>query len=287
MNLLAEFIDVSKTKGLSVALHSSFSFVQHNLKHRLRRPDPINKRRRQISTEIDSLFNSTVAYGPLKGLKLNTGSWWGAADRAGMLLGFYELEILELLSAISSEKKYTTFIDVGAADGYYGVGVLVNGLFEHSHCFEMSEKGRQVIAQNAELNHVSQKITVNGIAEKNFYNRLPADVLASSVVLVDIEGAEFDILDADVFRLLKQSIIIIEIHDWVDDGQAKVAKLRSDAAPFFEVTEMTTTARDLSKFAELRDYTDDDRWVICSEGRPNRMTWLLLEPKKQSGLLAA
>ena len=75
-----------------------------------------------------------------------------------MILGLYEQEVLESLTNIP--KKYKTFIDLGAADGYYGIGVLVNNLFENSFCFESTERGQNVIRENAKLNGVADKILI-------------------------------------------------------------------------------------------------------------------------------
>ncbi len=53
----------------------------------------------------------------------------------------------------------------------------------------------------------------------------------------------------------------------------------SDAKNFHKVSTITTSSRDLSRFPELRNYEDSDRWLIASEGRPRLMTWLRLDPK--------
>ena len=243
--------------------------------------NPIKKRRLKLSALVNTLFNSTVAYGPFKGLKLSDNAWWGDADRPSMLLGLYEQEVLH--SLINVPATYKTFIDLGAADGYYGIGVLVNNHFDSSYCFELSEKGQEVIRRNAELNAVSSKLTVYGKAERDFFKHLPANQLSTSVLLVDIEGGEFDLLDADMFNVLKDTIIIIELHPWlVEDGGHRLAKLKSEASVNFDVTEITMTSRDLSKFPELSSFNDSDRWLICSEGRKQLMTWYRLDPKSKS-----
>ena len=51
----------------------------------------------------------------------------------------------------------------------------------------------------------------------------------------------------------------------------------NDAKPFFKISTLTTTARDLSKFPELSNYADSERWLIASEGRSKLMTWLKLD----------
>ena len=83
-----------------------------------------------------------------------------------------------------------------------------------------------------------------------------------------------------MFNNLKQSVIFIELHDWFfKDSKKKMAKLLSDAKPFFKISKLTTTSRDLSKFPELVNYSDSERWLIASEGRSKLMTWLRLDPK--------
>lgn len=242
------------------------------------RKDSIQRRRIQMSQKFDELFNSTVKYGAFKGLKLSSETWWGSADRASMLFGLYEKEVLDSLQSIS--KKNTTFIDLGAADGYYGVGVLVSNLFEKSICYEISEKGRKAIKNNAQLNNVLHKMEIKGIAKNNFYNELPPSALSNSVLLIDIEGAEFELLDKNTFNAFRNSIIFVELHDWFyDDGLKKLQKLKNDSISTHVITELKTGARDPSIFPELKKLDDNNRWIICSEGRKQLMTWLRFDPK--------
>ena len=215
------------------------------------RKDSIQRRRIQMSEKFDELFNSTVQYGPFKGLKLSSETWWGSADRASMLFGLYEKEVLDSLQRIHN--KNATFIDLGAADGYYGIGVLVSNLFEKSICYEISEEGRKTIKDNAHLNNVLHKVEIRGIAKKNFYNELPSNILSNSFLLIDIEGAEFELLDKSTFNAFSNSIIFIELHDWFyEDGLKKLQKLKNDSILTHEITELKMGARDLSIFPELK-----------------------------------
>jgi hypothetical protein len=264
-----KFIDLLVTKGPVFATRKVFSHIAY----RLGTEHAIETRRRQIAKDLDRQFHSIVRYGPFKGMKLTEERWWGI-DRAGMLLGLYEQEILESLLTVS--KDHRIFIDLGAADGYYGVGVLINNLFDYSYCFEASQAGRDVIKKNAEINGVADRVAIRGLAQKDFYKNIPTEHLAKSVLLVDIEGAEFDLFDKELFGAFRNSVIFIELHD--QSGQ-RLAKLASDASAFFDVAELTTTSRDLSKFPELRSLSDTNRWLICSEGRPCMMSWYRLSPK--------
>jgi hypothetical protein len=60
-----------------------------------------------------------------------------------MLLGLYEQEVLT--SLFNVPKSHKIFVDLGAADGYYGIGVLVSKHFDQSYCFEISKKVRRLL----------------------------------------------------------------------------------------------------------------------------------------------
>ena len=237
----------------------------------------VQSQRAQISKQIVKFHDSTIAYGPFKGFKFDPASSWGVDDRGAMILGLYEQEVLESLSNI--DKSYKTFIDLGAADGYYGIGVLVNSLFNKSYCFEISEVGQQVINKHAILNKVDERVSIMGEARGDFYKNIPPQDLRNSVLFVDIEGGEFELFDKNTFEVFKNSIIFIELHNqFVIDGDNKLNKLKSDAQATHLVSEMSMSKRDLSKFNELKTLSDTDRWMICSEGRPCLMSWMRLDP---------
>ncbi len=237
----------------------------------------IEKRRLDLSNDISRVFNHTVQYGPFKGLRFPQESHWGLRDRASMIFSMYEQEILRIIENLPN--KYTKFIDLGAADGYYGVGVLVNKIFEKSYCFEITNEGQEVIKKNAELNNVIDKISIHGKAESDFYLQIPESEIKESVLMVDIEGAEFDVLTEIVFEKFSNSVIIIELHDWFfNDQQDKLNGLLTRAGNTHKIHEITMSDRNPGNYKELNLLSDNDRWLICSEGRGQLMTWLKLDP---------
>ena len=237
----------------------------------------IEKKRKLLSRDLSERLNHTIKYGPFAGMTFSQEYWWGGSDRASMLLGIYEEEVLNSIMSLS--KKYDVFIDLGAANGYYSIGSVLSQKFKRSYSFEISAKGRDIIKKNAILNRVVNKVQILGEATKDFYKQIPKNDLNSAVILIDIEGAEFSLLDRRLFNNLKQSVIFIELHDWFfKNGKKKITKLVADARPFFKISTLTTTSRDLSKFPELMNYSDSDRWLMASEGRSKLMTWLKLEP---------
>ncbi len=250
-------------------------FFQRQKEKRLSRT--LKDHRKQISAKINNYLDATVSYGPFKGLKLAPEIWWGKGDRASMLLGLYEKELLDKITNVP--ERFNKFLDIGAADGYYAIGVLVNGMFSKSVCYESSAKGRDVIQRNATLNGVQDKIIINGEADEHFYQRLQSDLLENTVVLIDIEGAEFKLLSDEALESLRKNILIVELHTASPFSDSDAEKLKKRASRYFNVSQFTTGSRDLSNYPFLKDYSDTDRWLICSEGRRYQMSWLYLEPK--------
>ena len=282
--LAAERIRNASLKAIRKLQRDGFgSSVVALLRHALQTISPsiglydVLYRREMLSKKFMAQFDGRVQYGPLAGFKLDRDSWWCENEKAPMLFGLYEQEVLASLASIP--KTYTHFIDLGAADGYYGVGVVAAGLFKHSTCFEISPIGRKVIRESAKTNGVEQSVRILGKAEQDFYAEIEPAVLNRSVLFLDVEGAEFDILDSAALSIFRNAVIIVELHPWlVPDGEAKLERLRGTASATHRISEIAMGSRDPTKYAELADLSDDDRCLICSEGRGRLMSWWRLDP---------
>ena len=99
------------------------------------------------------------------------------------------------------------------------------------------------------------------------------------MLLVDIEGAEFDVIDQGTFEVFSKSVVIIEIHEWFTDISQKLEHLEKAAAKTHRISKIRTSSRDLSGFESLKMLSDTNRWLLCSEGRPYLMSWLRFDPK--------
>ncbi|ARD60011.1 hypothetical protein Y71_08805 [Kosakonia radicincitans DSM 16656] len=244
------------------------------------RRETIRERQERMSLEVFDLLQGTVKYGPFKGLHLDRDTWWGKLDLGSQCLGLYEKEILNLIEATEAG-RFSTFIDIGAADGYYAIGMLVSGKIGKTICFEQTEKGRAVIAENWKKNHSVGELTILGEANAASFASLRAQDLDNALVLIDIEGFEFELLTDEVLNLLKSCTVIIEIHHWMDDFLAKYNAFLRNAAHYFDIETVQRVERETSNLPELRDFTDDNRLLLTSERRPGMMRFLKLTPKAQ------
>lgn len=267
---IGKFFQIVRRGGLAEAIAEAKTYLLYRR--------AINAHRKHLALQIASEHQWRVSYGPFAGMQISPVAWWDQTDLASKILGFYELEVLNVLSQVD-RSLYRYFVDLGAADGYYAIGALRAGMFQKAFCFEMSERGREVIRANAALNEVSDSVAVFGYADSRFYESLPEESLSSSVVLIDIEGGEFGLLTDELLVRLKDAMLVIELHEFmVDDGAANLKKLVERLERVYKLNWLTTGARDLSGFESLSVLNDTDRWLLCSESRTQRMKWVVCEP---------
>jgi precorrin-6B methylase 2 len=77
------------------------------------------------------------------------------------LLGTYEKELQPVIERLCA-KGYLWIIDVGAAEGYYAIGMALRCEDAHVVAFESVETGRQLIRQLAQLNRIENKVEIHG-----------------------------------------------------------------------------------------------------------------------------
>lgn len=258
--------------GKNLTLDKIISYLPENLFHRI-----TAVRRQVLSRRISSSVNHEVQHGSFKNLKLSNMRW-GSHDKAAMLLGTYEYEVLIEIERAAINKEI--FVDIGAADGYFAVGAVFSSLYTKSICFEISGDGRASIAMNALENNVLDKVEILGEATTDslleiLINNDPKKLF----LLCDIEGGEFELFTPEILEALSESTILIEIHDFSDEFKKSFLKLKENALQHFHIREIMQESRNPNLSAVSSGLHDDDKWLLMSEGRARAMTWLLLSPK--------
>jgi len=239
----------------------------------------VEARRMVLGQDLSQHFRGAISYGLFKGLRLNEKQVWGPGDLASKLLGLYEKEVLDAIA--SGRGRWDCGINLGAGDGYYGVGLLRSGMVERSICFEQSTEGQAAIKTCAEANGMADHISILGRAEATFLEvpELQQINLARCLIVIDIEGAEFDLLSAGLLDRLRPAEIIIELHGgFFPKDPTLETRLLNLLQERFDCELLTMGARDLSAIPEVAGVNDNDRWLLCSEGRPFQMRWVHCRP---------
>lgn len=244
------------------------------------------QRRLYNSEVVHAATKGVVQHGLLKGFELRGPFSWGTGDIGAQLLGLYEQEVCATLAYLS--RRRDTLVDLGAANGYYGVGLIATGRFARSVCFEMNDAAREQLLANAAYFGVSDRVCAFHAADERFLALTESAGVdfSRAVFLIDVEGAEFDLLTADALHRLQDAYVIIENHDFLRPERYESSKsFVARAHEFFHVAEMHVGARDLRGIPLLEDHwRDADRWLLCSEGRAKLASWFVLSPRDGEAL---
>ena len=275
--LLGRALDYFRANGLSslprkvgASLHARFLLPLI--------PDPVSRRRHALERRLFQQCGGIVLAGPLKGLKMHPAPGWGG--NAPKLLGTYEAPILDKLIELSASAD--TLIDIGAADGFYGVGLVSQGFYKRSVCFEISSVSQRVLAEVAELNGVAGRVRILGAAGSDLAEVVSREglPLTKSVVLCDIEGAEFDVFTPDLLHSLRRCPIIVELHEaYVENSQQRLTSLLEAAGEHFQASFMGMGERSISDHPIVASLSETDRWLLVSESRKINQRWLILQPR--------
>ena len=236
------------------------------------------QRRKMLSNAIFERHGGVVQLGVFEGLKLGGDSNISRGSLALKIFGLYEPKVV---AEIASAAPFDDLINLGAADGYMAIGPVFAGLCKRSICFELAKTGRQAVAANARLYGVSDAVVIRGAADDSFLGRLSeiSRDLSRSVVLCDIEGAEFDVFSTSVLETLKATRIIIELHDQLmPEGTALREAL---IARIPDGTRHRLPKAGVEPFEGIEDLErmhDIDRALVMSEGRKVIGEWLVIEP---------
>lgn len=189
------------------------------------------------------------------------------------LLGTYESELHPQLAAIAAE-GVDCVIDVGCAEGYYAVGLarMMPDVTVYAH--DIDEKARALCTDLAKRNGVSDRVIIGGEFKPQDFQGF-AD--RRTLVMVDAEGAEVDILQPELGPALAQMTIIVETHDVY--RQDALATIRARFEATHDIVQVTTGTKHLTGPPWLMDFNHLDQLLAVWEWRLRPTPWLVMRPK--------
>jgi precorrin-6B methylase 2 len=223
---------------------------------------------------IHGLYNGVVQAGPFKGLALPAEASWDATT-IPCIVGSYEQEIHGAIEELTARRP-STVVNVGAAVGYYAVGFARRLPDAQVWAFDVHPDAQRLVPVTAALNGVGERVHVAGRCTALDLNEL-AD--RSTVLIVDCEGCEDAVLDPVTAPRLRDTAILVELHDFVDATISQ--RLLSRFESTHDVTVFAARSRDVSSYPALAQVARRDRAVAIHEGRPvvpHPMEWALLTP---------
>jgi len=217
----------------------------------------------------------TVVGGPFKGMHYDGEAVCGAA--APKILGTYESELTPFLLNWSAI-RFRHIIDVGAAEGYYAVGCAMLWPEATVTAFETSEHGRSLLARNVELNGLQSRVKIMGHCGQQQLHLATVNC-QTLLVIVDVEGAEGELLNPRNVPGLANAHIIVEIHDFIDEQLGDIVlqefnsthvveEVRPQRRTFWDFQEPRALWLRLLLLPYLKEYAKERpegmRWFCCT-----------------------
>ncbi|HAF25555.1 MAG TPA: hypothetical protein DCK93_22045 [Blastocatellia bacterium] len=221
-----------------------------------------------------------VYQGPFKGLKYIDYSV--ASVYIPKLLGIYEQE-LHVAIERGCSLGIDHVIDIGAAEGYYAVGMALRLPHAAITAFETETAGQQAIAKLADLNDLRGRIDILGKCEVEDLNRA-LNRGDKPLIICDVEGYEDNLLDLSTVPSLAKAYILVELHEFVKQGLSEIIRERFTAThQVNEIWQEHRSTKDLPfRTFQTRLFPEVYIENELTEFRPERMSWFWMEPLSQA-----
>ena len=219
-----------------------------------------------------------VMAGPFKGMRY--------IDRAvgsayvPKLLGIYERELYSIIEEISSNNP-SVIVDVGAAEGYYAIGLARRLPGVQVVAFELTVDGRDALAEMAAINGVADRVAILGACESP---EAIGNALGGSpgVVIMDVEGFESVLLDPIRAPQLTGCTILVELHEFAVAGITQMIERRFENSHTIDL--IWSEERSPSDFPWSTPLTkllpSQCLYDAVREWRPPGMAWFVMRPIK-------
>jgi hypothetical protein len=224
------------------------------------------------------LANTYVAHhGPVVMQGLFAGMTYLSAATEGALvprlLGTYESELHSHIREIAAD-GLDCVVNVGCAEGYYAVGLarLMEGV--EVHAFDTDPDAQKACADLAAKNGVEGRVRVGGEFWAEDFERFAG---RRTLVMMDVEGAELDLLDPRRAPALLGMSVIVETHDLY--RQAARGQLMVRFAPSHEIRVVEQQPKTLELPSWLRELPHLDQLLAVWEWRIRPTPWLVMTPR--------
>ena len=233
------------------------------------------KTRQRISAL--GLTELVVLDGPFKGMTY--GDFAHGSPIMPKLLGTYESELHPwVYEAIATD--YDCLINVGCAEGYYSVGFAYAKPHLEAFAFDIAAITDEFVSKLAALNNLQERVHKAGLCTPENLETI-ASQHARSLLFIDVEGCEDDLLDLERAPSLRRCDIIVETHDVFNHGITRRLIERFWPSHKFElISGLEDDDRAIPGIVRERITDPDFARVFVSEFRGMPELWLRLTSRK-------
>ncbi|RMF77337.1 MAG: hypothetical protein D6737_17945 [Chloroflexi bacterium] len=234
---------------------------------------------RSLLRDVIAEYGGVVQVGPFAGLRFSDANDFRdfAHLPAAQLLGIYEAELHAIWQHIIDDETITTLVNVGSAAGYYAVGFALRKSSARVDAYDLDPKARTLTRRNAEANQVDDRVRIHELAD---FATLRSVLTAprQTLIFIDCEGCEADLLNPDEVPPLRECTMLIEVHDFAQPGSGE--KLLTYFSDTHTHTIIHPQKRDPNAYPETGFLKSRmKRYYAVYEHRQPGLYWLFLEPR--------
>ncbi|MFA5041491.1 MAG: class I SAM-dependent methyltransferase [Bdellovibrionales bacterium] len=220
------------------------------------------------------LVGDKVYAGPFKDMVLTNDAFF--AYGSPVLLGCYEHELHPVFEKVFTD-DYTHVLNIGCSVGYYAVGLARRMPHVTVEAFDIDPEARRKCLDMARANNVEDRVRVSGeFLGKDFANYGDKKTL----VLMDIECAEKELLDPEKFPALRKMDVIVEMHDLLDGTISKILTDRFAPSHTINVVRNRPIMPDVGGLLPEDYYLDPyDNFLMGWEWRDGKTPWGVFRAK--------
>lgn len=223
---------------------------------------------RGVNGQAFRLFGDKVVTGPFAGMTIAEHPIWDDGNAGCKMLGSYEFELHDVIEH-ACWRNPTTVINVGSAEGYYAIGLARRLPSAYVAAIDIDKRSLELCEHLAAVNN-ARVHTREGCRQPSELRY--SHLFGHRLYVIDIEGAEEQLIDFDACPELAASDLIIECHDFLD---AKISSRVADKLYRTHTIErIKPRIPDLSQFQFVKAIPTVMSLLIVAEKRPMPCCWL-------------
>jgi hypothetical protein len=226
---------------------------------------------RDVNGQVFRLFGNKIIGGPFHGMIVpECNEYWNDGNGSVKLLGIYEHELHDVIDYATWRKPHL-LINVGAAEGYYTIGLARNISDLQAYAFDIDSGCRALCQEFADKNGVAARVKVlDGCTSPEQMDVL--DVREHKLYIIDCEGLELDLVDLERCRSIRNSDLIIECHDFCNPAISSTLADRLEET--HKVVRILPKLPDYNSFPFVRQTPNIMSVLALTEKRPMPCCWL-------------
>ena len=219
----------------------------------------------RLGRKLYALSGGKVMSGPFMGMRYVEKAAGSAL--APKLIGCYEEELHPVWERIFQE-KYERIVDIGAAEGYYAVGLAYRFPETRVIAFESDENARAMCGEMGRMNGVGERLEIYGTCS---VSTLKDTLIPGCLVICDCEGYESVLLDPAAVPMLRECDILVETHDYLVPGVKELLEGRFKNG--HQIQWVGSCPRDSARYPQLRGLNSRQKRLAVYEFRPAHQKW--------------